>query len=57
MKQIRSRTSLIARPYRIGRARSRASLLAVNQAFTALIFWFFCIKAKEQKIEKTSAET
>jgi hypothetical protein len=25
-----------------------ANLLAVSQAFTALIFWFFCIKAKEQ---------
>jgi hypothetical protein len=35
------RTALIA-----GR---RAGLLAVDQSFTALIFWFFCIKAKEQK--------
>jgi hypothetical protein len=32
--------------------RDRAGLLAVGQSFTALIFWFFCIKAKEQKIEK-----
>ena len=32
-------------------AGSRAGLLAVGQSFTALIFWFFCIKAKEQKIK------
>jgi hypothetical protein len=36
------RTALIA-----GR---RASLLAVSQEFTALTFWFFCVKAKEQQI-------
>jgi len=44
----RRRTALIA-----GR---RASLLAVRQAFTALTFWFFLVKQKEQELE-LSAET